>query len=364
MQTIQERRIDELRSRFDALGIQALFVTHLSHVSYLTNFSGSSAMLVITPQEAHFLTDGRYGEQAKEELAALPFFQQHIEREWWKYIHEQGLTRGAKALGFEAAYTSVLSAEAMKKRFETQELKPLTGLIEPIVMRKTAEEVAHIKAAVEIAARVYDHVLRTTREGMSENDVAAEVAYISKKCGSEGEGFETIVASGVRGALPHGRASQKLLKKGELITLDFGCRVRGFYSDITRTFALGEPPAFDKSIFDLVLNANKSSIQAAHGGIKVLDLDAVARKIITDAGYEKEFEHGLGHGLGKEVHEKPSVSWRFPDDIAPTQAVITIEPGVYIAGRCGVRIEDDVWLTDMGCEVLTAALPKELIIVE
>jgi Xaa-Pro aminopeptidase len=150
---------------------------------------------------------------------------------------------------------------------------------------------------------------------------------------------------------------------GELITLDFGCRVNGFYSDMTRTFALGEPSAFDRSIYNLVLEANEASIQAARGGMKVAELDAVARTIITQAGYEKEFEHGLGHGLGKEVHEKPSVSWRFPDDIAPVGAVITIEPGVYIAGKCGVRIEDDVWLTETSCEVLTSSTPKKLIVV-
>jgi Xaa-Pro aminopeptidase len=343
--------------------IDALFVTHVPHVAYLTGFSGSSAMLLITPNALHFLTDGRYSEQAKQELVPLPALTLHIEREWWKYIHEQGLALGAKTIGFEAAHTSVLSAEAMKKQLENVELKPLAKIIETVVMQKTREEVDCIKAAADIAAKVYAHVLTTTKARMTENDVAAEVAYISKKLGSESEGFETIVASGVRGALPHGRASNKILQMGELITLDFGCCVSGFYSDMTRTFALGEPSAFDRSIYHLVLQANEASIRAARGGIKVAELDAVARKIITDAGYEKEFEHGLGHGLGKEVHEKPSVSWRFPEETAPAGAVITIEPGVYIAGKCGVRIEDDVWLTETGCEVLTSA-PKDLIVVE
>jgi Xaa-Pro aminopeptidase len=363
---VQQQRISELREQCSKHSIGALLVSHVPHVAYLTGFSGSSALFIITPQELHFLTDGRYGEQAKTELAHLPEIQIHIEREWWKYVTEQGLTRGAKAVGFEAAHVSVLGWEAMKKHFSEKfhaELKPLAGILERVVMRKTREEVDSIKAAADIAAKVYDHVMQTTKLGMTENDIAAEVAYVSKKLGSEGEGFETIVASGVRGALPHGRATAKPLQAGELITLDFGCRVNGFYSDMTRTYALGEPSEFDCSIYNLVLEANNASIHAARGGIKAAELDAVARTIIKNAGYEKEFEHGLGHGLGKEVHEKPSVSWRFPDDVAPTGAVITIEPGVYIPNKCGVRIEDDVWLTDTGCEVLTSA-PKELIVVE
>jgi Xaa-Pro aminopeptidase len=367
VQTVQAQRIEGLRARFSKYNIDALLVTHVPHVAYLTGFSGSSAMLLITPTDTHFLTDGRYGKQAKAELMQLPQITLHVEREWWKYITEQSLLAGAKSVGFEAAHTSVLSAEAIKKRFENiipmPVLQPLAGFVESVTMCKTRSEVDSIRAAADIAAKVFDHVLRTTTFGMTENDVAAEVAYMSKKFGSEGEGFETIVASGIRGALPHGRASHKPLQMGELITLDFGCRVNGFYSDMTRTFALGEPSAFDRSIYHLVLEANQASIQAARGGMKVVELDAVARAIITKAGYEKEFEHGLGHGLGKEVHEKPSISWRFPEEVAPVGAVITIEPGVYIAGRCGVRIEDDVWLTETGCEVLTASTPKELIVV-
>lgn len=361
--SIQAQRIDELRTKFALHKIDALFVTHIPHVSYLTGFSGSSAMLVITSNNLHFLTDGRYGEQAKAELVPLPNLNLHVEREWWKYIQEHKLLQGAKSVGFEAAHTSVLTAEVIKKRFEGVTLTPLAGMVEQIVMKKTREEVASVKAAAEIAGKVYAHVLHTVKAGMTENDIAAEVAYISKKLGSESEGFETIVASGVRGALPHGRASNKRIETGELVTLDFGCCVNGFYSDVTRTFAVGEPSAFDRSIFDLVLRANEAGILAARGGMSVADLDAVARTIITDAGYGKEFEHSLGHGLGKEVHEKPSVSWRFPEEIMPAGAVITIEPGVYLPGRCGVRIEDDIWLTDTGCEVLTASIPKELVVV-
>ncbi len=362
-QTIQEYRIDQLRSGFDQRKIDALIITHVPHVAYLTGFSGSSAMLVLTRSAAHFLTDGRYTEQARQEVR-VPNVDLHIEREWWKYVHEKKLLEGSSTVGFEASHTSVASAESMKKIITGRSWQAIVGMVEAVVMVKTREEANFIREAAGIAAKTYDHVLRTTKAGMTENDVAAEVAYISKKLGSEGEGFETIVASGERGALPHGRSTNKVIRSGELVTLDFGCRVQGFYSDVTRTFAVGEPSLFDRAIFDLVLRANEAAILAAKGGMKVGALDAIARDIIKEVGYGEEFAHGLGHGLGREVHEKPSVSYRFPDEIAHVGAVITIEPGVYLPERCGVRIEDDVWLTETDCEVLTEAIPKQMIIVE
>ena len=364
MQTIHEHRINTLRAEFDKRKIDALIISHIPHVAYLTGFTGSSAILVLTRSAVHFLTDGRYTEQARQEVVALPNLSIHIEREWWKFVHEKQLLEGARNVGFEASHVSVAVAEVMKKIVEGCEWQPLVGMVEAVVMVKTRDEADAIREAAGIAAKVYAHVLRTTKAGMTENDVAAEVAYVSKKLGSEGEGFETIVASGVRGALPHGRATNKVIQHGELVTLDFGCRSRGFYSDMTRTFAVGEPSLFDRAIFELVLRANKAAIEVAQGGMKVAELDAVARDIIKEAGYGEDFAHGLGHGLGREVHEKPGVSYRFPDDVAPVGAVITIEPGVYLAERCGVRIEDDVWLTETGCEVLTDATPKHLVVVE
>lgn len=363
MTAIYQQRLDTLRSEFDKRKIDALLITHVPHVSYLTGFTGSSGMLALTRTAAHFLTDGRYTEQARQEIH-LADITIHIEREWWKYLQEQQLLEGTQNVGFEASHTSVASAETMKRIVEGRTWQALTGMVEAVVMVKTREEVDSICAAADIAAKVYDHVLRTVKAGMTENDIAAEVAYISKKLGSEGEGFETIVASGVRGALPHGRASNKIIRHGELVTLDFGCRVHGFYSDVTRTFAVGEPPMFDRAIFSLVLLANEEAIATARGGMKVAAIDAAARDIIAEAGYAEEFAHGLGHGLGREVHEKPSVSYRFPEDVAPVGAVITIEPGIYLPERCGVRIEDDVWLTETGCEVITRAIPKHLIVVE
>jgi Xaa-Pro aminopeptidase len=363
MNDTSTRRIDALRAECERRGLDGLLITHAPHAAYLTGFTGSNALLALTLKEAHFFTDGRYAEQAREELT-LPEAEIHIERQWWKYIEERKLFADAVKLGFEASHTSVAAAQTMTETLKSRSLKPLTGVVEAVTMIKTEAEVAAVREAAAIAAKVYEHVLSVVKAGMTENDVAAEVAYIAKKLGSEGEGFETIVASGARGALPHGRASGKTIEFGELVTLDFGCRARGFYSDMTRTFAVGEPPKYERGIFELVLRANIAAIEAAKGGMKATEIDAIAREIITEVGYGENFPHGLGHGLGREVHEKPSVSYLAQNEIAPAGAIITIEPGVYVSGRCGVRIEDDVWLTATGCEVLTARAPKHLVVVE
>ncbi|MCS6808109.1 MAG: Xaa-Pro peptidase family protein [Bacteroidota bacterium] len=361
--TAYTQRIEALRNEFEKHKIDAFCITHIPHVAYLTGFSGSSGMVILTATEGHLLTDARYTAQAQQEVM-LPNMAIHTERDWWGYIKSKNLLSGAKCVGFEAAHTSVASAEQMKRALEDCECKGIVGVVERIVMVKTPEEVEHIRCAAAIAARTYEHIIQIAKAGMTEQDIAAEVVYMARKLGSESEGFETIVASGIRGALPHGRASHKAIRHGELVTLDFGCRVHGFYSDMTRTFAVGEPTAFQRALYALVLTANEQAIAAARGGMTCGELDTIARNILDTAGYGQYFVHGLGHGLGREVHEKPSISYRFAEDILPEGVVITIEPGVYLPEQCGIRIEDNIWLTSTGCEVLTSAAPKHLLVIE
>jgi Xaa-Pro aminopeptidase len=355
-------RITALRHAFAAKRLQGFIVSSLTHIRYLTNFSGSSAVLIVLPDALHFFTDGRYAEQVKSELYSIEGLHTHITREPWKYIGEQKLLYGAQRLGFEAQRVSFAAVQSMRKHLKPVRLAPCKNILEPILMPKTAAEVAHIKSAADIAAQVYEYVLNFVKPGQRENEVAAEISYQARKLGSEADAFDIIVASGVRGALPHGRASEKVLQRGELITLDFGCRVQGFHSDLTRTFALGKPKDFDVRIYNLVLEANRRAIAKARAGITCKKLDGVAREIITKAGFGEQFEHSLGHGLGLDVHESPTVSQRFPRMRIPAGAVITIEPGVYVPECCGVRIEDDVWVREDGCEVLTTA-PKDLVVV-
>jgi Xaa-Pro aminopeptidase len=355
-------RIHALRRVLEHKRLDGFVVTNLTHIRYLTNFSGSNALLLVLPNALHLFTDGRYAEQIKTELYPLAGLRTHITRTTWMYVQEQMLVAGTHRLGFDASAMSYAAVRTMRKHCRPTRFVPCRQILEPLMMVKTPEEVSHIKAAADIAAEVYNVVLEIVKPGISEHDLAAELSYQARKRGSEGDAFDIIVASGVRGALPHGRASKKILQRGELVTIDFGCRVQGFHSDMTRTFALGKPNDFDASIYALVLEANTRAIDQARAGLTCKSLDAVARDIISAAGYGEAFEHSLGHGLGLDVHEPPTVSWRFPRVRLPEGAVITIEPGVYVPNRCGVRIEDDVWLRADGCEVLTHS-PKELIIV-
>lgn len=355
-------RIKQLRSLFKQHNIDAFLVTHLPHIRYLTGFSGSNATLLVLPRALYFFTDGRYTEQIRTELFPLPKLKTFIERDVWQAVRDKGLLAKATRVGFEADHTTFAAVERMKKLLKPAKLFPQQGLLEQITVPKTDEEVLHIKKAADIAAKVYDYILNFVKPGMRENEVAAEISYQAKKYGSEGDAFDIIVASGPRGALPHGHASTKKLKKDELITLDFGCIVNGFNSDMTRTFALGKPKPLHKKVYDIVLEAEQAAVEAIYAGMNAKELDAVARNIIEKAGYGDNFTHSLGHGLGIKVHENPGISHRSEKTTIPAGAVITIEPGIYIPDVCGVRIEDDVHVTATGYTVLTTS-PRHLLIV-
>lgn len=355
-------RLQQLRAKIRANDLDAFIITKLAHIRYLTGFSGSNAVVIIMPRSVYFFTDGRYTEQVKTELLPLPRLKTFIERDVWGYVAKHNLLKDAERVGFEADAVSFATAESIKKTIKPTKMLPFSGWLEEITMPKTDEEAAEIKKAADLTAKVYEYILGFVKPGMRESEVAAEISYQGRKLGAEGDAFDIIVASGPRGALPHGRASDKKLKKGELVTLDFGFTVNGFNSDMTRTFAIGKPKPFDKKIYEIVLEAENAAIDAVHAGVNAKELDAVARRIIENAGYGENFNHSLGHGLGINVHENPGISFRADKVSIPEHCVITIEPGIYIPDVCGVRIEDDVRVTATGCTVLTTS-PKELIIV-
>jgi len=228
-------------------------------------------------------------------------------------------------------------------------------------MVKTDEELSRIRKACEITDRVFEKMLEVIRPGMAEKDVSAEISYWHKKYGADKDSFDPIVASGWRGALPHGIASDKIINSGEMVTLDFGCICDGFCSDLTRTISVGEPSKEMKKIYDTVLKSQIMAIKAAKEGVSTKEVDKVARDFINESGYEGKFGHGLGHGLGIEVHEMPSVSQKM-DMLLPANVVVTIEPGIYVEGLGGVRIEDDIIIKQGGSEIINKA-PKELIVI-
>lgn len=353
------QRLEELRRSFSAVRIDALLVTHLSHVRYLTGFSGSSGVCVVTKDRCYFLSDGRYRQQAREEVHHA-----HViiaKSALFPEISNRKLLNGSGRVGVESHYLSVSSLETLKKFFPRTKFVPTQSLVEKIAAVKDKSEIESIKKAVSITDRVFARILEILKPGVSEQDVAAEINYYHKKFGAEADAFEPIVASGARGALPHARASAKKIRNGELVTLDFGCRYNGYHSDLTRTVAVGKPSSKARKIYQVVWDAQQRALDAVTSAMKARALDAVARSYIKKKGFGKYFMHSLGHGLGLEVHEAPRIS-ALSKDILCDGNVITIEPGIYIPDFGGVRIEDDVLVRNGSSEVLNKS-PKELIVV-
>ncbi len=352
-------RIERLRAGLKQLSLDGIIVSHLPHIQYLTGFAGSAGVLFVGRKRSVMLSDFRYREQMAEQL--LPGIEAAVVTSATAHMVDEKLVEPGMSIGFQETYVTVAALDDMKKKLKRVKLEKTGALVSELVMTKTPEEIAAIRKAAAIAGKVYKEILEIAKPGMRESELAAEISYRGRLHGAEGDAFDIIVASGPRGALPHGRASAKKLKKGELVTLDFGFSYGGLNSDMTRTFAIGTPSEEARKIYEIVLRAQVKGVRAARAGMSGKDLDDVCRDEITAAGYGAEFGHSTGHGLGIEVHEGPGVSWRGAGQILRENMVVTIEPGIYLPGRCGVRIEDDVAITADGCTVLTKA-PKELII--
>lgn len=342
--------------------LDAYIIHHLPTIRYFTNFSGSNALLVITRNKVHFFTDDRYSEQIKTELFSIDGLKTHIERDIWGFIAKKKILGSDGRVGYESNVVSVDGAKSMRKALKGVDLKAAAGLARETTMVKSADEVAKIKKAADITAKVYEFVLGFAKPGMRELDVAVELSYQARKLGSEGDAFEVIFVAGDHGAFVHGRASERKIRKGEVITLDFGCRWQGFNSDMTRTFSLGKPSDEARKAWQVVTEAHKRAIESIKPGMSAKVLDLVARDIITNAGYGDFYKHSLGHGLGIEVHESPAVSHRNEKGSIPEGCVITIEPGIYLPGQFGMRLEDDIHVTADGPVYLTSA-PREMVMI-
>lgn len=357
-----ENRIRKLRELMSSHGLEGYLVINIESSSkpssyYLTGFTGSFSIILVTHNDVKFLTDGRYTEQAENQAGVKPLlFKTKLSEELPNIID---LPKGAK-IGFESSTVSSNIYINILKKLEDYEFTPAEDLIMEMRRTKSDEEVEFIKKANIIAEKALQETLDSFYIGMTEKEFAAKLEYNMKIFGADTYAFETIVASGHRGALPHGIASEKKIEKGELIVIDFGAYANGYNSDITRTVAVEGISEKQKELYELVLKAQKTAIEAAKPGMKYSDLDKVARDIITEGGYGEYFTHSLGHGLGLEVHENPRVS-KLSDVISKPGDIITIEPGIYIPGEFGIRIEDDVLITENGHTVLTS-FDKNLII--
>ncbi|WP_314581121.1 Xaa-Pro peptidase family protein [Enterococcus gilvus] len=351
------KRIEKLRALMKNDGIDAYLVTSPANLRYLTNFTGTAGLAFITLKEAFFITDFRYTEQASEQVQGMTILQHQgdIVGEVIKLMEREGI----RVLGFEDAFVTYAEYSVFEEVIDA-ELAPASGLIERLREQKDEGEIAIIEKACAIADEGFDHVLKMIRPGMTEIELANQLDFFMRSLGASGTSFETIVASGLRSALPHGVASEKVIEQGDMITLDFGCVYQGYVSDITRTFAIGDPGQSLKDIYQIVLNAQLKVIEAAQPGVTGAQLDAVARTFISEAGYGDAFGHSTGHGIGMEIHEGPTVS-RSNEEALAVGNVITDEPGIYIPGLGGVRIEDDLVIVADGNRLLTLS-PKELII--
>lgn len=344
-------RIERLRAQFDQRGVDSFVTTDATHVRYLSGFSGSSGLLLVGKDEAVLVTDFRYEEQASQEA---PDVRIEIARDGLieKLMETQGLI--GRRVGFESCWLSHKSYLTFKEKFTTSEWIPQEGMVESLSIIKDKTEIAKIREAVRIGDAVFAKVLRLVRPGISERDLAAEIEYVARRSGAEKTAFEPIVASGPHSSMPHAPVTDRRIEEGDLLTVDMGVVYEGYASDLTRTVVIGTPTAKQRRTYEIVLSAQNAALDEARAGIACAALDKVARGIIENAGHGPEFGHSLGHGVGLRVHELPRLSSKEKRILEPGM-VVTIEPGIYIAGWGGVRIEDLVVIREGGCENLTRA---------
>ncbi|MDW0112132.1 Xaa-Pro peptidase family protein [Sporosarcina saromensis] len=346
-----------LREALKENALDAILVTNSYNRRYITGFTGSSGVAVISANDAVFITDFRYTEQAAEQVKGFRIVKH--ERTIIEEVAAQVQEMNIQTLGFEKDDVTFGMYELYNEKVQA-ELKPVSGIIEKQRMIKSAEEIEILKDAAKIADDAFAHICTFIKPGVSELEVSNELEMFMRKQGATSSSFDIIVASGERGALPHGVASAKIIQSGELVTLDFGALYNGYISDITRTVAVGEPSEQMREIYEITRAAQQKALEEIKPGMTGIEADAIARDYIKSKGYGEAFGHSTGHGIGLEVHEGPALSFRSETVLVPNMAV-TVEPGIYVPGVGGVRIEDDIIITEEGNVRLTHS-PKELII--
>jgi Xaa-Pro aminopeptidase len=347
---MQEQRIERLRQVMQQQDLPAMLITNAYNRQYMTGFVGSAGYVVITQDRALFLVDFRYVTQASEQAAGYEIIEH--EPKLAATILELLNQMGIKRLGFEQSDVSYGAFLSYQKNLDGIELVPTDQVVEKLRMIKDAGELQIMQEAADLADATFTHILTKLKPGVSENEIALEIEMYIRSNGGTSTSFDTIVASGERSALPHGRAGERILQANEFVKMDFGAYYKGYCSDITRTVVLGKPSVKHKEIYDIVLEAQLNCLNNLKPGMTGSEGDALARDVISQYGYGDHFGHGTGHSLGLEIHESPRLS-KLDTSILKTGMVVTVEPGIYLPGFGGVRIEDDVVLTDTGIKILT-----------
>lgn len=348
-------KIQKLRTEMNSRNIEALLITSSFNLRYITGFTGTAGLAIVTQEKAVFITDFRYTEQANDQVEDFVVVQaeKNLTDEAIKTVKSLAI----QTLAFEQDHMTYATAMQYKSKMDI-ELQPVSDLVEKIRMVKTPEEITILKAAAKIADNAFEHICGFIRPGLTELEVSNELEFFMRKQGATSSSFDIIVASGLRSALPHGVATDKIIEKGDMVTLDFGALYNGYISDITRTVAVGQPSEKMKEVYDVVLKAQELGVEKIGPGISGIEADAIARDYIKSKGYGDAFGHSTGHGIGLEVHEGPGLSFKSETILEPNMAV-TVEPGIYLPGIGGVRIEDDILITESGNERLTNST-KEL----
>jgi len=352
-----EARLSAAIRAIEPLNVEALLVLGRVNIRYLSGFTGSDGAFILSDCDSSLFCDSRYTLQASSETSLCMVVEYKIKLEG---IAAAIAGKGWRRVAFDAEQVSVSFFNSLSEALPEVEFIPLSDQLDQIRTVKSREEVAHIAVSAEIASSALEELLQFVKPGVSEKELAFKLEMLMKEMGADEKAFDFIVASGERGALPHGRPTERLLKPGEMVTIDFGVRCNGYHSDETVTLSVGKPESRLLKAYGVVKKAHDLAVSAVRPGIDCRSLDAIARDYIKSCGFGDFFGHGLGHGVGLEIHEKPTISSR-SSQVVEEGMVFTVEPGIYIPDLGGIRIEDLVEVTCEGCRVLSK-VSKELII--
>jgi len=350
-----------IREKLEENGLDAMLLTCAANRLYASGFAstGTDGVALVTRNKNYYFTDFRYIEAAREQVADAQIEMTTPERGYEAVLSEVIDAEGLKTIGYEDEYMTVADFNRYEKKLPC-ELKAATGLMHGLRSVKDEEELQRLTDAQRIAERALEEIYNDIKPGVTEKEIAAKLVYLMLHFGAENVSFDPIVVSGPNGSRPHGVPGEKKIEAGEFVTMDFGSLYHGYCSDMTRTVAVGHVTEEMDKVYHTVLNAQLAGIAAAKAGVLGSDVDGAARKVIADAGYGEYFGHGFGHGVGVEIHETPYASGKWKKPLS-AGAVISAEPGIYLPGRFGVRIEDVIIIRDGGCDIITKA-PKELMI--
>ncbi|MDW7651442.1 MAG: Xaa-Pro peptidase family protein [Bacillota bacterium] len=351
-----EKRTEALRAHLQQENAAAILITNPVNVAYLSGFTGTLGYLLVTEKAAWLLTDFRYLEQARAQAAGWDIVD--VCGSAWKQVAALLDEEGIRGLLAEGDHLTVDVFEKVQAALEGVTLQVAPSPVGMLRKIKSEQEISLIEAAVRLTDQAFDHILTFIQPGVPERDIALELEYFMRKNGASGPSFDMIVASGERSALPHGVAGEKTLEHGDAVVMDFGCVLNGYCSDMTRTVFVGDVSARQREVYDAVLASQKAALASLRAGLTGKEADALARDVLAGFGLSGHFGHGLGHGLGREVHEVPRLSPAAVDVLEPGM-VVTVEPGVYLGGEFGVRIEDVVVIEEKGVRNLTGS-SKEL----